>query len=241
LIVTTTLADIDGNHVQPAPDFTALLAGTGLTSEQAAWRARLQPVLDFADQSLGLGRDALALVDIFTTEPTTDDLIAIQQRLVSGDRVPGPPVFENSPIHGLSTGIFAEGTSGFSDLIGSPTSSNVSEVAVGSFDSYDFRFRPNGGFDPPLISGPTVPPFNHRDFYVTVPKAPAPPQGYPIAVFGHGLGGSGRDVKAIPFQVGDAPIMGIAISDLQHGRRGDPLKFFVLTNITSTREFFRQT
>jgi hypothetical protein len=241
LLITTALTDVDGNGLRPAPDFTALLAGSGLTPEQTAWRARLQPVLDFADHTLGIGSESLALVDLFTTAPTTDDLVAIQQRLVSGDLVPGPPVFENSPIHGLTTGIFEEGTPEYQDLLGAATTDNVAAVAIGSFDSYDFRFRPNGGFDPALLAAGSMPPVNHLDFYVTIPKTPPPANGYPIAVFGHGLGGSGRDVTSVPFQVGDAPIMGIAISDLSHGRRGDPLKFFVLTNISTTREFFRQT
>jgi Big-like domain-containing protein len=241
LLITTALTDVDGNAVRPAPEFSALLAGSGLSVEQAAWRARLQPLLDFADHTLGIRGESVVLADLFTTTATTDDLITIQQRLVSGDLVPGPPVFENSPIHGLTTGIFAEGTPQYQDLLGAATTDNVAEVAIGSFDSYDFRFRPNGGFDPSLLAQGSVPPVNHLDFYMTVPKAPPPANGYPIAIFGHGLGGSGRDVTAVPLQVGDAPVMGIAISDLQHGRRGDPLKLFVLTNISTTREYFRQT
>ena len=94
--------------------------------------------------------DGLALVDIFTTESTTDDLVAIQHRLSTGDLVPGPPVFENSPIQGLDTGIFPEGTQEYRDLIGAYTSPNVAAVAIGVFDSYDFRTGPKGSFDPRL-------------------------------------------------------------------------------------------
>ena len=39
----------------------------------------------------------------------------------------------------------------------------------------------------------------------------------------------------------DAPIMGIGISAVQHGLRGNVVNFFVLDDIATTRENFRQT
>ena len=241
LVVTTVLADLNGTRIQPSADFVAVLAGgAGLSAELQGWHERLQPVVDFVSGTYSIGVPDLALITVFTTGPTTDDLETIQQRLIRGDLVPGGPLFQNSPIAGLETGIFAEGTPQFDGLV--PGATNVSGVAVGSFDSFDFRVRPNGAFDPDLVSGARVPPVNHLDFYVTIPKAAAPPGGYPIVIFGHGLGGSSRDVlTAVPGEIGDAPLMGIGISALQHGRRGNPTGFFVLSNITSTREFFRQT
>lgn len=242
LVVTTALIDTAGRAVRPSADFAAVLAGQGLSPALAAFRARVQPVIDYMQSAFGTGTDGLALVDVFTTVPTTDDLIAIQQRLTSGDLVPGGPVFENSPIKSLETGIFLEGSPQFQNVVGAPTSPNIAAVAVGTFDSYDFRTGIRGPFDPNLVAGPAVPPVNHLDFYITVPKATPPPGGYPIAIFGHGLGGSSRDViGAVPPMVGDAPVMGIGISALQHGRRGLPTSFFVFNEIAATREFFRQT
>jgi pimeloyl-ACP methyl ester carboxylesterase/predicted esterase len=241
-VVTTALTDATGRPVRPSPDFAAVLSGQGLSPGLAAFRAQVQPVLDYMQSAFGIGPDGVALVDVFTTVPTTDDLVSIQQRLVKHDLVPGGPVFENSPINGLETGIFPEGSPQFESLVGSATSPNIAAVAVGSFDSYDFRTGPRGAFDPNLVAGPDVPPVNHLDFYVTIPKAPPPPGGYPITVFGHGLGGSGKDViSSLPPMIGDAPVMGIAISALQHGRRGMPTNFFIFNDIAATREFFRQT
>jgi hypothetical protein len=242
LVVTTLLTASSGRPVRPSPDFAALLSGQGLNPAQAAFRARLQPVINYMQSAFNVGPDGLALVDIFTTVPTTDDLIAIQQRLVSRDLVPGAPVFENAPIKGLETGIFPQGSAQFESIVGSATSPNIAAVAVGSFDSYDFRTGPRGPFDPHLLTGPSVPPVNHLDFYVTIPQAPPPPGGYPIAIFGHGLGGSSRDVvSTLPPMLGEAPVMGIGISALQHGRRGMPTSFFIFNEIAATREFFRQT
>src|SRR5207247_14506 len=137
--------------------------------------------------------------------------------------------------------IFAEGTSQFQNLVGTRTSTNISAIAVGSFDSYDFRSSADGPFDPQRIDGSAVPSVNHLDFYMTIPKTAAPPNGYPIVIFAHGLGGSGRDVINVPRAVGDAPLMGIGISALHTCRRGDPGSFFNFDQLTATREYLRQT
>jgi hypothetical protein len=241
LVVTTALTDVNGYPIRPSPVFAQVLGGAGLTSDLAAWRSRLQPVIDYMQSAFGIGTDGIALIDLFTTAPTTDDLVAIQGRLAAGEVVPGPPVFQNSPIPNLDTGIFPEGTPQFANLIGSPTSDNVSAVAIGSYVSYDFRTGPHGAFDPTTVYGSAAPYGVPLDFYVTIPKAPRPANGYPIAIYGHGLGESGKAVANLPHVIGDAPVMGIGISALQHGRRGDPTAFFVLDKIFATREYIRQT
>jgi hypothetical protein len=240
VVVTTQITDANGNHAAPSPDFGKLLAGTDLSPALTAWRSRLLPVLNYLHDEYDLGPDSLALVDVFTTVATTDDLVAIEHRLSSGELTPGLPVFDR-PLGNLETGIFAEGTPQFADLIGAPTSSNTSAVGIGYFESFDFRAHANGAFDPGRVNGPTIPTTNKVDFYMTIPKAPKPANGYPIVLFGHGLGGSGRDVARITELGQNVPIVGIGISALQHGRRGNVTKFFVLGNIATTREYFRQT
>ena len=50
------------------------------------------------------------------------------------------------------------------------------------------------------------------------------------------------DVTSRASQVGPSvPAVAIGISALQHGRRGNVTNFFVLNNIATTREYFRQT
>jgi len=242
VVVTTDLTDVNGSHVKPSGDFAQLLAGTNLTDDQAAWLAKLQPVIAFVNDAFGVDSSALALVDVFTTEHTTDDLMAIQQRLNTGaDLVPGAPCFANCAIPNFTTGIFPENTDGYKSLIGSDTSSNVSAVAIGVFDSYDFRTGADGHFDPGAVNGPTVPKVNHLDFYVTIPKGPMPPNGYPIAIYGHTLGGDGTEVGMIARLNANIPIMSIGISDVDFGRRGNMINFFALNNFVTLRENFRQT
>src|SRR6185437_1383609 len=119
VVVTTELTDVDGVHVKPSPDFAQLLAGTNLSDDQTAWRAKLQPVISFVKDAFNINSDDLALVNLFTTQHTTDDLVAIQHRLSTGDLVPGAPCFANCPIQNFDTGIFPENTDQYRDLIGS--------------------------------------------------------------------------------------------------------------------------
>src|SRR5262249_3023902 len=67
VVITTELTDVAGEHVKASPDFAQLLAGTNLSPELTAWRARLQPVIDFMKTAFGVDTDGLALVNVFTT------------------------------------------------------------------------------------------------------------------------------------------------------------------------------
>ena len=241
-VVTTELTDVGGEHVKPSPDFAQLLAGTNLTADQTAWRAKLQPVIAFMKSAFNVDTSGLALVDVFTTEHTTDDLEAIQHRLDTGtDLVPGAPCFQDCPIKNLTTGVYPENTQPYRDLIGSFTSSNVSEIAIGVFDSYDFRTGADGHFDPVLVNGPGIPKVNHLDFYMTIPKAPKPPNGYPLAIYGHTLGGDGREVGLAATLDTDVPVAAIAVSAVDFGLRGNIINFFSFNNVATLRENFRQT
>jgi hypothetical protein len=79
------------------------------------------------------------------------------------------------------------------------------------------------------------------DFYVAFPKAPPPPQGYPLVVYGHGLSRSGADAITTANSYADLPMVWAGISAVSHGRRGNFLGFFNLANVLATRENFRQT
>lgn len=240
LVLTTAIVDHNGNHAKPSADFAKLVAGEGLSSEMTTWRQTLAPVFSYVNSAYDISAEDLVVVEVFTTQSTTDDLVAIKNRLVSGELVPGMPVFDK-PLGDLQTGIFAEGSPQFADLIGQPTSSSIGSVAIGYFDSFDFRVRANAAFDPEKVHGPKIPSTNKVDFYMVMPKAPKPAGGYPIVLFGHGLGGSGRDVAAVASIGRSVPIIGIGISALQHGRRGNVTGFFNLQNIATTREYFRQS
>ena len=233
--------DSSGHSLVPSAELNAALHGNGPgETATTTWRATLSPVLSALNQRFGTSIDDIAAIDFFTTQPTTDDLVAIKDLFANGTLPPADPVLDHSVIPGVNVGIFPEGTPEFTSLIGSSTSTNVSEVVIGTFDSYDFR-TPDGVFDPAKVSGAVTPPVNHLDFYMTVPKTPPPEGGYPITIFGHGLGGSGRDTVFVSQIIGDAPMMAIGISDVSHGTRGNFLNFFDFVNGFVTRDNFRQT
>lgn len=236
--VTREVKDAAGAlPVGPSAELVQALAGE--VPSLAAWRSELDCALPLLAQK-GIAVSDLAAIDVFTTQPTTDDLLAIKDLFASETLHAATPVFENSPIAGLTTGIFAEGTPQFTDLVGAATSDTIAAVAIGSFPSYDFR-KDTSAFDPELLAGARVPPAVDLDFVMTIPKAPAPEGGYPLVIFGHGLGGSNRDTVGVAKLFGDAPLMAIGISAVDHGRRGQLAQFFNLTDGFATRENFRQT
>ena len=148
-------------------------------------------------------------------------------------------MFENSPIKGLDTGIFPEGTQRFRDLIGS--SRRISCRRSPSVSSIRTTSAPVriSHFDPDYVNGPDIPPVNHLDFYMTIPKAPMPTNGYPIAVYGHTLGGDGSeswthfDARHPHADHGDCDL-GRGLRPARHSL----LNFFVFNNLATLRENF---
>jgi hypothetical protein len=200
----------------------------------AGWRASVVPAIQHL-------RDVSGSIRIdrrgrpFTTQPPTT--WRPSGLLGSDALIPGSPDFETQ-LPNLDIGIFPEGTPEFTAYLGTPTSPNIAAVAVGTFASYDFRTGPGGSFDPDKVSGATTPETNQLDFYLTIPKGTPPAAGWPITLFGHGLGQSGRDTFGIATALGDHPGMVIGISAVSHGRRGNFLDFFDFLHPFTTRDNF---
>lgn len=237
-VVTRAALDASGEPLAAAPELTQALDGQ--VPSLAAWRGSLNCALERLADEKGIAVEDIVAIDIFTTQPTTDDLLAIKNLFADGVLQPPVPVFENSPIPSFPVGIYPENTPEFANLTGSLTDANIAAVGVGSFASYDFR-KNRSAFDPELVAGNATPGVNNLEFYVTIPKAPMPEGGYPIVIFGHGLGGSAFDAIGASRLFEDAPVMVIGISALSHGRRGMATNFFNLVDGFATRENFRQT
>ena len=237
-VVTNAARDAGGHPLRRDPDLTAALRGD--VPPLAGWRASVVPAIEHLRDDLGVDPESIVAVDRFTTQPTTDDLASIAGLLSSDALIPGSPDFETQ-LPNLDIGIFPEGTPEFTAYLGTPTSPNIAAVAVGTFASYDFRTGPGGSFDPDKVSGATTPETNQLDFYLTIPKGTPPAAGWPITLFGHGLGQSGRDTFGIAAALGDHPGMVIGISAVSHGRRGNFLDFFDFLHPFTTRDNFRQS
>ncbi|MBX3023273.1 hypothetical protein KF840_00005 [bacterium] len=236
-VVTSTARDADGHPLRRDPDLTAALRGE--VPALNGWRASLLPAIQHLRDDLDVAPESIVAIDRFTTQPTTDDLASIAGRLSAGTLVPGAPDFATQ-LSDLPIGIFPEGTPQFSQLVGSATSASIAAVAVGTFAAYDFRGE-DGAFDPDKVSGATPPGTNQLDFYVTIPKGAPPPAGWPVTLFGHGLGQSGRDTILIANVLGSRDSMMIGISAVSHGRRGNFLDFFDFAHPFATRDNFRQS
>ncbi len=237
-VVTNAARDADGHALRRDPDLTAALRGDVPSLD--TWLVGLEPAIQHLHDNLGVDPESIVAIDRFTTQPTTDDLASIAGLLSSDTLVPGAPDFETQ-LPDLPIGIFPEGSPEFTTYLGAPTSPNIAAVAVGTFASYDFRDVPGGSFDPDKVSGVTTPATNQLDFYLTIPKGTPPAAGWPITLFGHGLGQSGRDTFAIANSLGDYPGMVIGISAVSHGRRGNFLDFFDFLHPFTTRDNFRQS
>lgn len=235
-VVTDAALDADGNRLRRDPDLTAALGDAVPALRE--WRAGLLPALQYLRDDLGVATESIVAIDRFTTQPTTDDLASIATLLDDGTLPAAAPDFD-TPVQDLPIGIFAEGTPQFRQLVGTLTSPTIAAVAVGTFASYDFRT--DGSFDPAKVSGATTPGTNQLDFYLTIPKGTPPDGGWPVTLFGHGLGQSGRDTIGIASALGDYPSIMIGISAVSHGRRGNFLEFFDFLHPFATRDNFRQS
>lgn len=238
-VVTNSVTGPSGEPLSPDPTLVEALADP--PPELMEWRASLDPVLARLEDDFGVSLSEIAAIDTFTTQNITADLVAIRRQFDDGMLPVPEPVFEDSPLPGVEIGIFEEGSPAFAALTGTPASETLAAVAVGVFRSFDFRTGRQAAFDPARVSGEVVPDANDLVFYVSIPKAPPPPGGYPLIIAGHGLGGEGRFAIDIAPLFGDVPVMLMGTSAVEHGRRGNVSGFFNLGNVFATRDNFRQT
>lgn len=235
-VVTDAVRDAEGNRLRRDAELSAALRGD--VPALGEWRAGVLPALQYLRDDLGVPTESVVAVERFTTQSTTDDLAAIATQLDEGTLAAATPDFE-TPLGSLPIGIFAEGTPQFRELVGANTSPTIAAVAVGTFASYDFRS--GGAFDPAKVAGASPPETNRIDFYVTIPKGTPPAAGWPLTLFGHGLGQNGQNTIGIAALLGNYPSMVIGISAVSHGRRGNFLEFFDFENPFATRDNFRQS
>jgi hypothetical protein len=238
--VTSSVRDLTGQPIAPDPTFSDILCGDGVDESLATWRQSLEEALQELQTTNGVECEEIAVMDVFVTQPIADDLISIRELFDSGTLPFADPVLDESPVQGLTVGVFEEGTPEFEELVGTPTSDALRAVAVGTFPSFDFR-GPSRVFTEEFLSGESVPRVSQLPFYVALPKAPPPPGGYPLVIYGHGLSRSGADAITTAASVSDRPMIWAGVSAVSHGRRGNFLNFFNLSRVLATRENFRQT
>jgi hypothetical protein len=220
LVVTDAVADSAGDPVAADPAYLACLAPAGQTPYCAALAqavGRLAP--QFAPHKI-------VSASIFTTlsatawmESARGQLLATQPKAAAGP----PAVFAVSDIAAFTihqqTGVSPERFNDFTLPLSNPLFTGVGRVAFGSFQSP--RFLNGQQIIPPQPSGMAVAAPAAADtiqYVVWLPGTPEPPAGYPVVIYGHGLGDSrfGGPTAVAPV-LAQAGFATIAIDAVGHG------------------------
>ncbi|HET8579096.1 MAG TPA: hypothetical protein VFO18_18520, partial [Methylomirabilota bacterium] len=195
VVVTTRVLDPDGRPLKPAP-------GSGLVSE-ASYGASVETLVFQQLKALGVSRAELAAAAVFTTQSVTADLEQIRT-LVSARPAPelklalGPggtrSVYERADLEGIELRRQVA-TSG--NVLADPAklalqvapASDIKTVAFGSFRSVSF-LSPDRHIPAVPTRNGAPRPSGEEDVHVTifVPSGAMPPDGWPVAIFGHGFG-----------------------------------------------------
>jgi hypothetical protein len=209
--ITTDLKDSTGKNVIPTATFaltrsSAPLFSGGkstvslLTDAQAeqleALRAGLKPLFDTLNSN-GLPRTKVALAWAFTTQSNIRQLQALNAIPTSAAAaaIPGVPLWvQEIPAPGVPT-------------------TGVGHWFIGEIVDVFLLTDPRGVFDPANPKTPAIP------FVMSVPASAQPGSGYPVVIYGHGLGRTRTDGFALSSSLAQAGQVMIAIDEPWHGDR----------------------
>jgi hypothetical protein len=247
-IVSTAVRDAGGAAIRRADDLDAIAS-----DPPARWRTT-------ADALRELGRAHVAGIATFTTEHATAPLLAARTAQADRTRVPAPILTFPDP-----TIIFA-GPVALDRLLGHATRAvggardglerwgndnptgmahdHVGVIGTGRMTIARFRGDDTGTNLPddetfqldPVTGEPRVVAVDDIPVTFILPAAPPPAAGYPIVIYGHGLG-AGRDQLlsfAEPLTAQGFALVGIDMSG--HGSRFDPTD--VINNLANQSSMF---
>jgi dienelactone hydrolase len=197
LIVTNEIRSLSGVRVAPSIAFRHLKQGSGECGEEV--RKAIA-----AARAVGTPADTIVAATVFTTQSVTAVLEKIRDQIQSANAYPatfdlGPggarTVFLLSNIAsavcnqqmGDTPQRFTAVRIDFSTL--APA---VAKVAFGKYISPDYEIHP-GELIPPFgtrTGTPLVRETNEVYFDLFLPAGPRPPNGWPVAIWGHGSGGN---------------------------------------------------
>ncbi len=221
-IITTGVKDIRGGAPIRDQDFAAVMAGTNPVPA-------MQPLLTWiAAQSIDAGTIAAATVF------TTGNPDAVVPKLREAITAEPAPVFASSLICG------SPGVNPCDDLLTGP------EHQRGCFDPYTGFYVLQGTYQSPVYQQGTRPYLRAEDggafvfdaqgrlvrqgyetlcFALAVPPGPAPTEGFPTVIYGHGTGGSFHSFidDGTARRLTEQGYAVISIDNVMHGRRQQPL------------------
>ncbi len=230
LIVTRGVRDVDGTAVEASEAFRQFRANV-----QTEYKQELLDAIQAA-RRLGIPEDDIAVASVFTTQSATAILEKIRDQIHAATPSPAdfllgtngertvfsldqvisiiwnqqtqvtPPSFTSAPID------LSPVRNIFPDAVGS--------IAYGKYQSPDYEVHPLQYI--PAVSTrtgtPVVQGTNELYFTLFLPSGPTPANGWPVAIFAHGINGS-KDVN--PFSVASSMakygIATVTINNVGHG------------------------
>lgn len=173
-VVESSLKDLDQKPLSKPETWTSLLAETSPLGREEEWSA-LQPLIDH--MGLDNVKNNVLVATVFTTSDHPGEMVQMRQWIHNHEEPPEPEQWsleENLSPNGLTVyrGTF-EGLNFFTGE--APYKTNGEGV---------LQFEANGD---PVPQGTET-----FEFYLSVPNGDMPPEGWPLAIYGHGSGGSAR-------------------------------------------------
>jgi hypothetical protein len=179
VIVTNSIRDAQNAPVEPSPEFLRIVqTATGLDYED-----QLREALHAASD-IGVPEQDIVTASVFMTLSATAVLEKIRDQIHAA--TPAPADF-NLAADGTRTLFPLDQVRGFSSLRIIPGA--VGQLAFGKYLSPDYEVHP-GEFIPPVATrtgNPVVQGVNEIYFNLVLPSGPMPANGWPVAIFGHGI------------------------------------------------------
>lgn len=240
VVVTTRLRALDGPFARAA-GFERLL-----NARLASVPERFRTTREAADAALeaGVPRRELLAVMAFRVAHHRDALLSARAQL---EALPAPSVAFDDP------SVVFVGAAALDDVLGTPTldmggadeiagwdnptgmaHASIAVMATGTLTTTLFRRADlpgpagngpeSGTFELDEAGEPVVQDTTHTiPFTIALPSAPAPSSGYPVMLYGHGLGASRMQMTMMMETAARAGYATIAIDASSHGSRYDPV------------------
>jgi pimeloyl-ACP methyl ester carboxylesterase len=240
-VVTDALLDDDGIPLGRSDGLSRLAAGADVPDR---WRTTSVALAALEGEPPWRSGARIAGITVFTTQRASRTLLAARELLNDADAVPLPTlafpeaelIFDSPERLDALLGAperFAEGPRAGQERWGWSNSTGLAHESVGVVASGTMtlaRFRREGqeGDEPsdrtfvvdadtaaPAVVAPAEP----IPITFILPAAPAPPAGYPVAIFGHGLGASRHAALTFAEPLARAGFAVVAIDFHGHGSR----------------------
>ena len=219
LVVTDAVKDTAGNAVVPDPNYTACLASA------TAYCVRLAQAVSAS--KAGAAPQNIVGASVFTTLSATAWLEHARDLLPFIPPAPGLLVPSSFSVPNLAQLTLHEQTGdnppSFTDfslpVANNPLLAGVGQLVVGYYQSPNFLESDQSILTAPTLPGLEIPASTNLIYFnVILPSTPEPPNGYPVVIFGHGLGDSrwGGPTAVAPV-LARAGFATVAINAVGHG------------------------